>query len=547
MIRTRSGSQIDGSKVLRTADPCGFPEYRIMECGGSIRNPRDSLILVHDVLQPVNKEHYRIYLKSIVNDIVQIESIAILNKFDLSTKENCKYIGLVIQMIIMDTKKIAVAVVGLLIIIGVGGTLLLSGDESTEKRIDGKDVALVYGNANNDYAIDHLDVEILQDIVDEKITWDSENNPLADANFDGKITQADIDLVKKIINNEKCDVYYHNCFDEAQEISYPLKDKRIAVTYWQQAEEAAILGLWDNVVLANASVDNRSNLYDYSNVQFYGNAATSKVDAATVERMLEEDIELVICSGYQNLYDVFSPLKNKGIEAIYLWHAGEMAFSTILTTGILTDTEEQAEKFLKYKVDVEKYITDKMDGVDKPSLVITMIHYGKEDAMISKYGGIFTSVNDPAQEWHLLKMLADVETQDINATGSKTQGRNYLPVEWFIENPRDYILVMGSGANKVSSQDLFDQWFEEDSKKYFGMTEAYKNGNMVGTTFSLGGFSAYSLMPIMAWMVHPDLFTQDEGEELRQYYLDNFTDKKPAFNTLFEYYVGDGYDASYLD
>lgn len=444
----------------------------------------------------------------------------------------------------MNNKILAVIAVVIIVAAGCSVILLTKNGSDENSRIKTDEVTAVYGNANYDYALDDLDVKFLEDIVSGKTAWDKTKYPLADANQDGEITQADIDLVKKIINKEQCEVYYHNYFGEAQKLNYPVDTSRIAVTYWQQAEEVGILGLWDNVVCANASVDGRGNLYDLSKVTFMGKSSGAALDSEQVQLMMEKKVTLIVGSGYDSVRTYADPLKDRGVQTIYLWHAGDYCISTLLTMGVLCDATEQAEKFLRYWTDLQEKLDAKTPAkADRPSVVVVMNHKD-EDNYIKSYGGIFTSVNDPAGEWILIGKLANVYTTEV--TGSKTLGRNYYSIDWFIDNPFDYMVVMGSGTG-ATNQAEYDAWFETISEKYYSHTQEYKNGNVLGTTYSFGGFSAYSLMPILAWMLYPDAFTYEEALEMRQYYYDEFVPMKPDCTSIPMYYMGTEYKASYLN
>ena len=82
--------------------------------------------------------------------------------------------------------------------------------------------------------------------------------------------------------------------------------------------------------------------------------------------------------------------------------------------------------------------------------------------------------------------------------------------------------------------------------KYYSKTQEYADGNLLGVTYAFGGFSGYSLMGVLAWMIYPDLFTHEEAVDIMQEFYDNFTDKRIDCTTLPQYYLGTGYDASYL-
>lgn len=442
-----------------------------------------------------------------------------------------------------SNKILTIAVVAIVLIAACGSAIYLLTKDKSDNRIDTDETAAVYGNANGDYTVDDLDRTFIQNIIDGKTKWDKTANPFADANVDGSIDDKDIALVDKIIKNEQCDVYYYNYFGEAQKISYPQSNKTIAVTYWQQAEEMAILGEWGNVKVANASVESRGNIYDLSGVTFIGKSAVSALDDAQVETILDKKVDLIIGSAYDSVRKYADPLKERGIDTIYLWHTGDYCISTILTLGVLMDAEERAEKFVQYWVDIQKLLEERLPSKEnRRTAVITMMH-ADEDHYIGSYGGIFTSVNEPAGEWILIGNIANVYTTDV--TGSKTLGRNYYQPEWFIENPFDCMVVMGSGVNAGTQED-YDTWFENMAQKYYSKTSEYKSGNMLGVTFSFGGFSGYSLMIVLAWMMYPDLFTQEEAEEWMGYYYENFTDLGAESTVPPQYYQGDGYNASYL-
>lgn len=444
-----------------------------------------------------------------------------------------------------NIKLITTIVVIIIVVAACASAAYVLTRDGGDERIDTDEMAAVYGNANNDYAVDGLDVEFIQSIVDGETQWDADANPFADTNCDGRIDQSDVDLVNKIINDEECDVYYYNYFGEAQQVSYPLTDRKIAVTYWQQAEEMAILGQWDNVVCANASVETRGNIYDLSGVVFMGDSSGSALDAAQVETMLDNGVNLIIGSAYDTVRTYADPLKDRGVDTVYLWHAGDYCISTILTLGVLMDSEEKAEQFLQYWVDIQHTLDERLPAKeDRPTAVIVMMHQD-EDRYIGSYGGIFTSVNEPAGEWILIGELANVFTADV--TGSTTLGRNYYSLEWFLEpeNQFDYMVVMGSGVNAGTQED-YDTWFEGMADKYYSQTSEYQNGNILGVTYSFGGFSGYSLIMVLAWMMYPDLFTQEEAMDWMNYYYENFTDLGADCEIPPQFYLGDGYDASYL-
>ena len=90
------------------------------------------------------------------------------------------------------------------------GTTTVAMTDSKEDRPDLDATVLIYGNANNDAYVAEDDVTFLEEIVSGRKTWNKDENPMADTDCDGEITQNDIDLLKKIINKETCEVFIKN-------------------------------------------------------------------------------------------------------------------------------------------------------------------------------------------------------------------------------------------------------------------------------------------------------------------------------------------------
>lgn len=61
---------------------------------------------------------------------------------------------------------------------------------------------VIYGNANGDNRIDHLDVDYVKGVI-EGI---NELTELSDANYDGKIDEADILQIKRIISGTQTEL-----------------------------------------------------------------------------------------------------------------------------------------------------------------------------------------------------------------------------------------------------------------------------------------------------------------------------------------------------
>ena len=109
------------------------------------------------------------------------------------------------------TAIIAVVVVAVLVVAGVGAFLLMNGGGSNHDYDNVESKLMVRGNANGDYTIDKQDLTIIEDIIDGKLIGG--NYPLADANNDGVVNDKDKDLVKDIIDRKEGITVYVVCND----------------------------------------------------------------------------------------------------------------------------------------------------------------------------------------------------------------------------------------------------------------------------------------------------------------------------------------------
>lgn len=446
----------------------------------------------------------------------------------------------------MNNKIIAIAAVVVILVAGIGVALFSMGNNGGNSSSEVDAVVVIYGNANNDAYINDDDVEFVQNILDGKAAWDRSKNPYADADNDGQITSKDIDQIKMIINNEKGRIWYHNYFGEAQEISYPLTNRTIAVTYWQQAEAAAILGQWENVKVANAYVTKiKGNQYDCSGVQEVGTtgSSTASVNEAGISTMIKAGVNLILATPTEGVRTGCDKVIVNGVQAdaIYLWHMGNDSIPTILTMGIMFDEEERAEAYAQFCYGLIDKITTKMEGKEKKDIIVTTLYANQETrSNITICSGVGREGTCT-----VLQYLGNVYN---NWTGINDYGMaNYDPTWFYGEGDRfDVNFMVYSSVDQFTyDQDTFDSYFEKFIE-FFKNTKAYNNNGMIGAPYIFAGYSSYSMLMYAAWMIYPDLFTLEEAEESLQYWFDNFTvadvDVK---NDAVCFYAGDKYQTLY--
>lgn len=454
----------------------------------------------------------------------------------------------------MNTKILVIAVIAIVVIAGAAvAVYALSGDDDDNEKLDVDASVVIYGNANNDAYIDDKDTDFVQSILDGDATWDSAKNPFADADTNGKIEQADVDLINKIINNEKTTIWYKNYFGEDQKISYPLTDRKICVTYWQQAEEMAILGTWDQVVVASANVTDRNGLlYDLDGVTTIGTVGSSKITEQGVEAIKANDVDLIVATPSNAVKTTCDQLISEGMDVVYLWYAASYCIPTIMTMGILMDQEDRAQAYAEYCNKVETDINDTLskNNIDKAKVIVPCC-FENEQARISSAGGIDVLSGDNAGAYYLINKMANA----YHASDVDSWGYSYRSPEWFAQNSSDFEWIVecesGAGFAKTNgdfyTQEAYNQRFEKNLT-YFEDTDAYKNGKIIGSTFDfLSGFSGYAMLPVICAQMYSDQFSMEDALDNLQYWFDNFTVAHVNVTEDGGYrYTGSAFNAAYL-
>lgn len=448
----------------------------------------------------------------------------------------------------MNNKVVALIVVIIVIVAAAAvAVVALGDDDDKDEKVSIDASCLIYGNANNDAYVNQDDVDFIQDIVDKKTSWYKSENPYADANRDGVIDSKDVDLVKKIINNESCKVWYYSYLDIPIEVNYPLSGKNIAVMYWQQAEAAAILGVWDNVRVANAYVTQiKTDQYDLTNVTEVEKTSTNYWVADTFTTFADKNIQVIMVTPNTGNYNAVKAGyldSHPDCDIILLSHVGTNAIPSILTMGVLFNQEANAEAYAEFCSQSINDVKSKLAGAELKNVIVTMTYpKGTTSPRVCSGTALEGSVN-------VLSQIANVYTaSDVNAYGQATRDQT-----WFSSdeaNEYDTIFMNYSSIDwfTCESQAQFNEYFDTVSAYYSG-SNAYKDHGMVAMPYVCGGYAGFAMLYYAAWMLYPDLFTEQDAQEHLQYWFDNFCCKSGcklanheiSAETAFIYYTGTNY------
>lgn len=407
-------------------------------------------------------------------------------------------------------------VIGLTVIIVAAAVCIVvfsgGNDDGYEPEETGR--LLVYGNANNDDFIDRHDVDYIQDIIDGNIEWDSAAYPFADTNADGNVTEADIELLNKYLNNESCIIYYQDVWDEVGQVHYPFTGQ-LGLMDWRQADLAVSLGLWDRVAACGTAGMNDIKTPGYMDKAIYGSGYY--VEAETVIQS-GNDLGVSVLLAYTGSDGTAYSLKqalngsNSGIDIIAVDRTDLRTMS--LTTGALLGVADKAREYVDYADWVEEDLQERLTGLDddeKKSVMLIQI-FRTTDA-----GNISVMVNGPSPHPLFDILYNYTDTEMVTPIDYGSGWYSVVNLEWIIEQDPDYIIFTVASSlwsGNISESEVESQ-FLNYCDTYFSQTSAYRNGNIIATDHSCFGgqmsfFTAYKVVS----MIYPDKFDEGDGDKV---------------------------------
>jgi archaellum component FlaF (FlaF/FlaG flagellin family) len=425
------------------------------------------------------------------------------------------------------TTKIAVVAVIAVIIVAAAAVVLTTSGKSSSTDID---AALeVYGNADADYKIDKNDLNIIKKIIAGDEGYNLLTYPLADANYDGEVTDADVELVQKILDKKECTIYNVNYKTTGKtDVRY---DAYVVETKWPIVNSIGngaanalilytILGIEDKIAAINYSSSSPPDktLYPkFAEMESLGTSTQYLTAAKVVEAVAEDPtITAVITADNKSYLSSKTDgrideagLEEMGIDVIRVKHAAvdpEEYGSALLLLGFLYQAESNAK-------DAAAWIQNAYDKLDKK---ISNAVQPKVTATSSK-GALSTLFSD----------YADVAIQaggkymiPANTSSSLKIADN----QWLLEDQYqgEYIINLRTGSGLGGSwynADGFDKAKLQDAISDFKDFKAYKDHKVCITS---GDIPIVARVMYTAYFYHPDLVSLDYADQVHQEFVDKF-------------------------
>ncbi len=418
----------------------------------------------------------------------------------------------------MDKKTtiILVAVVVVIVAIAAAAIALNNGNDDDNKKTSKATGRLaVYGNANNDDYLDEDDVKTLEDIlatIEAGGKWDYKLYPYADTNTDGDINNDDLVYLKKLLtkdqmlaSGEKIEMFYTNCKGTTCSVNYPISpDATIGTAWYYGAYDAMVLGCYDRITAGTTLIQG------YKEDMFPGCSKFTNIGTGYTF-----DPELVMKSGVSVLLAVtsqeqYEKMKAIGVDAIMLYGSGVSrsgmdVVSSIITMGVLLSCEDRAQEYAKYYDDLRSMIAEKTELIKRE---YTYVMPYNPDSLVENMVD--------TEERSTGYMLGDVYAMSLlpmtDLVYSADDCCPTIATEDIMKWDPDFIVITYV-ANLAATDDPKEvQENFEKSWSLFSQTNAYKEGNMVGISYtSIGTTIGISVIPLLCSYLWPDVFDEAEG------------------------------------
>ncbi|MBO4357700.1 MAG: ABC transporter substrate-binding protein [Candidatus Methanomethylophilaceae archaeon] len=418
----------------------------------------------------------------------------------------------------MDKKVLAiVAIVAVVVVIGAVVVFAMNGDNKelpNSNNLDGR--LAVFGNANNDDYLDSRDVDFVKKIIagEEEATYyecylsyggSLVKRSLADANCDGKIDEADVKWIQRMVDREQnMLIYFYDVDAVVGHCTYPLSTA--AVGYKSNYDSMVILGAIDNVKYVCNQVGDNGNYHKwftmFDGATCFGSRFTPDYEIFVKEGNTPPSFMLSGTRAWfdPNMEETCGPL---GIDVVRLpFYEDNWTVPAIITLGYLLNHEKQAYEYAKTADSVYETIKDTLKDVKLEDRPLVFASYAL-NSVSAMHGGV--------QE--LVTLAGGRNVIDAGYSKGNLDGEAIVTMnpDWIISS--QYFGYMETYEDHDSCQKaMYTQYGTTDGKyeKNIVMTNAYKNGNVL--LFNQGvymGTASYVACAYLANHLYPDKFNFD--------------------------------------
>jgi iron complex transport system substrate-binding protein len=385
---------------------------------------------------------------------------------------------------------------------------LVSSTMSTVMPVAASDYTLeIFGNSNMDDTINADDTDYIKGIINGK----NEVTKLADANYDGKIDDADIAQIEQIIDGTEKELTFVDLNDKAVTVKKPVK--RIVVLSDAQADAMRVLGLDDAVVgIGSGLADETILLPDICRLPAVG--VGERGESPDYEAILALEPDIVLPAGTSGS-DLESKLAPNVTVVRFDFNQPELTEKRMAELGYIFNKRQEAEDFCEYYSDILNKITEKTANLSEDSK--PRVFYCGYPSRGYRYYAI------APQDWlGSLCTLAGGNNIAANLAGPM------VDPEWVLSQNPDIILIH-EGSGLPSGYDTDDATEAENLIAEIASEQEIQNTNAaidkkiyIESSDVDSGPQSIIALAYIAKLLNPEIFDDLDPKEIHSEYLERF-------------------------
>ena len=380
----------------------------------------------------------------------------------------------------------------------------------------------IYGNANEDECIDMRDYTYTARII----CWLEEESTLADANYDGRISVADMTQIGLIILGRESELTIVDSADRIVTVDKPIE--RIVVHYMAPLEMMRTLNVpADKVVGVNRGTS--LGIFSQYLPEYKGKPIVGEWGVGhDVEKILSLNPDLVFMDPTAYCDEFVAKLESTGVPTVRFWCGlGDInVVDEMRKFGYIFNNPEKAEEYINWYeaiLDTIKERVEKIPEEDKPSVYFEMgvVPYltGGEGITSIEFGGGKT----------IFPELTGREYAGVDPEGVIDQDPDIIvKTHTTYESILDTELGYGYGVDVGDIEELKAVSDEIISRPELQTVSAVKTGEVYAISAHILSYDSYSggrafLHKVyMAKWLQPELFENLDPKATHQEYLTRF-------------------------
>ncbi len=388
--------------------------------------------------------------------------------------------------------------------IRIASILLIALAASATSMATGSDLTLnIFGNANMDGRIDQADVDLIKEIIAGSI----EATMLADANLDGIVDPSDIKQVEDIMGGSAESISLID--GNQQNLTLELPIERVLPLNMRQAIALAVLGGEEKAVGVDSTVGERAELFP--GISQLPSVGTTK--EPDVEGIISLQPDLILTFTNAPAPDMLDDKLPQGIEVLRFDLSRSASLNEEMAVlGFLLGEPESTHRYLDWYDRYIGEIEDRASQIEEKDRVRVLTERERSAA--------------PNARWAYASETGYTDLVDmaggINIASGYMEGNKDLETEFIIEKDPQVILGLSyqSGYKSNDIEPMKAYYDEIMSVEGFENISAVRDGrvHIISGDFSIGPQLVVGAATVARWL-YPEQFQDFDPVQVHREFL----------------------------